>query len=136
MHPAYSVIFFTTTSGAGYGLAAVLGSGAIDPTSPAGWAGYLLALALIGAGLAASSAHLGHPERAWRALRQWRTSWLSREAVLAGGTFVPLLLVTGLGYFGRSLPTVAAIGGVLSLITVFATAMIYASLKTIHHWAT
>ena len=32
MHPAYSVIIFTTFSGAGYGLAALLGLGMNDPT--------------------------------------------------------------------------------------------------------
>ncbi|MHA1546896.1 MAG: dimethyl sulfoxide reductase anchor subunit family protein, partial [Alphaproteobacteria bacterium] len=136
MHPAYSVIIFTTMSGAGYGLAAVLGTGIIDPTSTAGWTGYLLALALIGTGLAASALHLGQPTRAWRALSQWRTSWLSREAVLAGATFVPLVTVAGAGFLGLALPVVAAIGGVLALATVFATAMIYASLKAVHQWAT
>ena len=56
--------------------------------------------------------------------------------MLAAGTFVPLLVATGAGFSGDSLPVVAAIGGVLSLATVFATAMIYTSLKTVHQWAT
>ena len=136
MHPAYSVIVFTTLSGAGYGLAAVLGTGVVAPGSSASLAGYLIALALIGAGLAASTLHLGHPERAWRALSQWRTSWLSREGVLAGITFVPLVAAAGAGLLGRPIPLVATIGSVLALATVFATAMIYASLKTVHQWAT
>ena len=42
----------------------------------------VVTMALIGAGLISSTAHLGHPERAWRALSQWRSSWL-REGVLA-----------------------------------------------------
>ena len=31
----------------------------------------------------------GHPERAWRALSQWRTSWLSREGVVSVFTYIP-----------------------------------------------
>jgi hypothetical protein len=45
------------------------------------------ALAYAGAGLIAlalSMWHLGRPERAWRAVANWRTSWLSREVLLVG----------------------------------------------------
>ena len=55
-----------------------------------GWvfsfAGAVLAGGLAVAGLISSTFHLGHPERAWRAFSQWRSSWLSREGVLAVGT--------------------------------------------------
>ncbi|MGY9056759.1 MAG: DmsC/YnfH family molybdoenzyme membrane anchor subunit, partial [Alphaproteobacteria bacterium] len=50
------------------------------------WLGFIglgIALSLITAGLLSSTFHLGHPERAWRALSQWKTSWLSREGVMA-----------------------------------------------------
>src|SRR5262245_455772 len=94
MRPAYSVILFTTLSGAGYGLlvaiAALLSVGA-DPARP------LLVLAtglvLVTAGLLASTFHLGRRERAWRAFSQWRTSWLSREAVMAIVTYATVLPV-------------------------------------------
>ena len=33
-------------------------------------------------GLGASFVHLGRPERAWRAVLMWRTSWLSREVIV------------------------------------------------------
>ena len=93
MHPAYSVILFTTASGAGYGLLAWLALagvlGWVDADPWLGFAGFGLALALITAGLLSSTAHLGRPERAWRAFSQWRTSWLSREGVLAVLTYVP-----------------------------------------------
>ena len=36
-------------------------------------------------GLVSSTLHLSHPERAWRAFSQWRSSWLSREGVAAVG---------------------------------------------------
>src|SRR5262245_31472967 len=93
MHPAYSIVVFTTATGAGYGLLALLGlvaaTGAIPADFWLGLVGLGLALGLISAGLMSSAAHLGRPERAWRALSQWRSSWLSREAVAALATFVP-----------------------------------------------
>ncbi len=142
MHPAFSVIFFTTASGAGYGLLALLGFGnALGLVPAAGWFGFWslgLALVLIAGGLIASTAHLGHPERAWRAFSQFRTSWLSREGVAAVSTFVPFA-VFGIGwvFFAKTegvwaLPGLAAaVGGG---ITVFTTAMIYRSLRPIHQW--
>ena len=87
MHPAYSVILFTTASGAGYGLLIWLSAaalfGLIDPDPVLGFVGLGLAVVLIVSGLLSSTFHLGRPERAWRAFSQWKTSWLSREGVLA-----------------------------------------------------
>ncbi len=97
MHPAYSVILFTTASGAGYGLIAWLAytvfTGELQSGAALNVVAFGLALVLISGGLLSSTAHLGRPERAWRAASQWRTSWLSREAVAALATFVPILLL-------------------------------------------
>lgn len=142
MHPAFSVIFFTTASGAGYGLLALLGLGNALGLVPAdqmfGLCGLGLATALITAGLFASTAHLGHPERAWRAVSQWRSSWLSREGVAALACYVPLA-VFGIGWAILGIVDgVVALAGLaaaaLAALTVFATAMIYRSLKPIHQW--
>ena len=85
MHPAYSVILFTTASGAGYGLLLWLAAAAalnLVPRDPMlGFFGLGLAIALVTIGLLSSTLHLGRPGRAWRALSQWRSSWLSREGV-------------------------------------------------------
>jgi hypothetical protein len=74
MHPAYSVIFFTTASGLGYGLLFVLSVYAAFGLLPQdvrfGFAGLGIAVTLIVSGLLSSTFHLGHPERAWRALSQ------------------------------------------------------------------
>lgn len=139
MHPAISIIFFTTASGAGYGLLALLGLGALSeriPISPAfGLAAFGLALALVSAGLLASLAHLGRPERAWRALSQWRSSWLSREGVAAIATYLPVLV---LAYFwivqGQISFLAAGLTVIGAIVTTVCTAMIYASLKPIHAW--
>ena len=142
MHPAYSVIVFTTASGAGYGLLvwlALFGLLGLVPTERwLGFTGFALAFTLVTGGLLASTAHLGRPERAWRAFSQWRTSWLSREGVMAVATYVPagllgigwVFLETARGFFAL----MALLTIVCALLTLFATGMIYASLRTIRQW--
>lgn len=137
MHPAPSVIVFTTLSGAGFGLLAFLGTGFPAVT---GWVAavfFVIAFGLAVGGLLASTFHLGHPERALKAFSQWRTSWLSREGVVS----VAALAVTGvyaLGvvFYGQAWAAPGLIGAALSLGTVFCTAMIYAQLATVPRWKT
>ena len=142
MHPAYSVILFTTASGAGYGLLIWLAIAAalnLVPRDPVlGFFGLGLAIALVTVGLLSSTLHLGRPERAWRALSQWRSSWLSREGVAAIVTYVPIAALGFAWVFGELVPGQFTVGAVLSmpcaLITVWCTGMIYASLPTIRAW--
>src|SRR3979411_3202706 len=98
----------------------------------------VLALGAVTVGLLSSTFHLGRPERAWRALSQWRSSWLSREGVAAIATYVPIAalgLAWGFGEFVPGQLTVAAALSVpCALITVWCTGMIYASLPTIRAW--
>lgn len=137
MHPAYSIIIFTTLSGLGYGLAVMLGLGFLDPSAVPTKIAYLAALALISIGLLASLLHLGNPQRAWRALSQWRSSWLSREGVMAIATFVPLTSNAALCLFLNRQDGILGLITVLgALITVYCTSMIYASLKTVDSWHT
>jgi DMSO reductase anchor subunit len=142
MHPAPSIVLFTTASGAGFALLALLGLGAplgLLPTSS--WFGFsalAIAVVLASAGLVASTFHLGRPERAWRALSQWRSSWLSREGVFSLASFIPAA-VFGIGwvFFGETtgFPGLCGIASaVLAAATVYCTGMIYASLKPIHQW--
>lgn len=143
MHPAFSVIFFTVSSGAGYGLLAVMGiigAEGMVPLDPwVGGVGFGLAFAAITLGLLSSTFHLGHPERAWRAFSQWRSSWLSREGVAAVLTYIPAVLFAyswivrgdASGLWGLAGWLAAFMAGV----TVFCTGMIYRSLKTIPQWS-
>jgi DMSO reductase anchor subunit len=140
MNPAPSIIFFTTASGAGYGLLFWLGLlrplGHTPQGTGFGVVALGLALLLITAGLLSSLLHLGRPERASRALSQWRSSWLSREGVAATATYVPALLLGVAMLAGwRGL---AGLAGVLAatgaVATVWCTGMIYASLKPIRQW--
>lgn len=143
MHPAFSVIFFTTASGAGYGLLALLGVfGALGILPAERWFGVVAfgtGFALVIAGLLSSTFHLGHPERAWRAMTQWRSSWLSREGVMAVLTYIPTgLHAIGWVYLERTDGIFAALGlagAALCVVTVYCTAMIYASLNSIPRWA-
>ncbi|TPJ70780.1 DmsC/YnfH family molybdoenzyme membrane anchor subunit [Mesorhizobium sp. B2-7-1] len=142
MHPAFSVVFFTTATGAGYGLLALLGLlggfGVIPADFWLGLVGMALALGLIAAGLLSSTGHLGRPERAWRAFSQWRSSWLSREGVASVATFIPAALFgVGWVFLGRNGGWVAVAGLLAAagaLVTTCTTGMIYASLKPIAQW--
>lgn len=142
MNPAYSVILFTTASGAGYGLLALLGLVGFNhgvASSPAfALVSLAAALALITTGLLSSTFHLGRPERAWRAFSQWRSSWLSREGVLAVATYVPSLLYaacwSGLVDWPASVGLLGLATAVLAIATVIATGKIYATLPTIRAW--
>ena len=143
MHPAYSVILFTTASGAGYGLLALLGlSGASHgPASSMGFAltASFIALALITIGLLSSMLHLGRPERAWRAFSQWRSSWLSREGVASIITYAPALAFAavwaGLVNAPQLIAPLGLITAIMCAVTVYCTAKIYSSLPTIRAWA-
>ncbi len=144
MHPAYSVILFTTASGAGYGLLfwlAILSTFDDLPATPMlGVIGLGLAFGLIVTGLLSSTSHLGRPERAWRAFSQWRTSWLSREGVAAVATFAPFgLFALGWLVFGVNrgiIWTFAALASaIMAMVTVGCTGMIYQSLPTIRAWS-
>lgn len=142
MHPAYSVILFTTASGAGYGLLALLGLVGISHGQASslafGLTVMMISLGLITIGLLASTFHLGHPERAWRALSQWRTSWLSREGVLAVFTYIPAVLFgavwSGLVDAPAFIVPLAAVASVLAMLTVLSTGKIYSTLATIRSW--
>ncbi len=139
MHPAPSILLFTTLSGAGYGLLAVwslAGLAGIVPATPmAGALGLGPALVLVTAGLLASTFHLGRPERAWRAVGQWRTSWLSREGLAALATYPPALLLAGLWVLGgRAAAPPALLAAVGAATTVACTGQIYATLKPIPRW--
>ncbi len=159
MHPAFSVIFFTTLAGAGQGLFLALYSGQLYsvikllPTeNPVGFyaLGSLLTLLLLVAGLISSFFHLGRPERAWRSAAMWRSSWLSREVIILP-TFIGTVAVWGLIHFSDWNPVlftyagsieidlsllVGAVGTLLCFTLFLCTGMIYACIKQLQEWAT
>jgi DMSO reductase anchor subunit len=144
MRPPFSVVFLTTLCGAAQGLLIALV--AMDLATAAGVlaappqaffvAGATASVVLGALGLLASFFHLGHPERAWRAIAMWRTSWLSREC-LAVPAFLALTFLYGAAHALAS-PYALALGIVAACAAValfVCTAMIYACLRFLQEWA-
>ena len=142
MKPAPSIIGFTTGSGLGYGLLFALAVGGIFDLIPMErWFGvisFLLAFLAITAGLLSSTFHLGHPKRAWRAITQWRSSWLSREGLSALITYIPAIILAGGWVINEAMTgftgLMALAAALLALTTVYCTGMIYADLPPIRSW--
>lgn len=135
MHPAPSVILFTTLSGAGFGLLFFLGLGFPNVTGWVAFVFFAVAYLLAVGGLLASTFHLGHPERALKAFTQWRSSWLSREAWCAVTALI-FMGIYGLGrvFFDAHWTVPGWIGAAGCAATVGTTAMIYTQLKTVPRW--
>jgi DMSO reductase anchor subunit len=159
VHPAFSVIFLTTLIGVGQGLFLALYTGQVyalfNVLSAQGdhqfyAVGSLLALAFLVAGLVASFFHLGHPERAWRAAAQWRTSWLSREVLVLPAFMACVLAYGAAHYFAWNIPLFTlgetlqvdlimlfgAAGTLLCFALFVSTGMIYACLRFLQEWHT
>ena len=135
MHPAPSIIAFTTLSGLGFGLLIFRGLGMPGVTGLVAFAFFAIGFALAGGGLLASALHLGRPERALKAFSQWKTSWLSREAFLAAATFAIMGLYAALIVFlGVRVTLLGWLGALAALGTVVTTSMIYAQLRTVPRW--
>lgn len=144
MRPTFSIMFFTVMSGCGYGALFLTAIGLLATATPGGntiAASLLTGFLLSSAGLSASLLHLGQPQRAWRALSQWRSSWLSREGVASLATLLPLFALIAIflppHIWLADRTTIVALAAALaamSAITVYCTSGIYASLKTIHAW--
>lgn len=137
MHPAPSVIAFTTLSGAGFGLLFWLGLGLPAVTGWVAFAFFAIGFLLAAGGLLASTFHLGHPERAWKAFSQWRSSWLSREGVCAVAALLTMAAYgAGLVVFDTALAPLGWLGAALALATVFTTSMIYTQMRSVPRWKT
>ena len=135
MHPAPSVIIFTTLSGLGFGLLAFLCLGYPSAGGIVSFIFFAIGFALAIGGLLSSTFHLGHPERAIKAFSQWKSSWLSREAWLSLFALA-LSGIYALGhiFFDLDLAIIGFLSAFFCVATVYATSMIYAQLKTVPRW--
>ena len=137
MHPALSIILFTTLSGAGLGLGFWLGAASFGASAAGTAVGAGAAILLAGVGLSCSVFHLRRPLRAWRALSQWRSSWLSREGILAPAALFVLFLQAGASWLGLSFAGwLGPAAAILCIAAVLATSMIYAQIKAVPAWST
>lgn len=136
MHPAPSVIVFTTLSGLGFGLMIMLGLGYGPSGAVAGPLTGLFALAAAGAGLIASTFHLGNPQRFLKAFTQWRSSWLSREGCVSVVLMTLFFAFTALWWLdGAPMRWLGLLCAALAVLAVYCTAMIYAQLRTVPRWS-
>jgi len=159
MHPAFSVVFLTTLIGVGQGLFLALYTGQlysvvevvpVEDSHHHYGIGSLIALVFLGIGLLSSFLHLGHPERGWRAMARWRTSWLSREVIVLPA-FMGMVALYGLVHYFDLNPVLftlretfridlSLVIGALTTAVAFTlflcTGMIYACIKFLQEWAT
>jgi sulfite dehydrogenase (quinone) subunit SoeC len=141
MHPAFSILLFTTLSGTAQGLVVALAlASLLGVPMPPGFLSHALLVAevLLLAGLGASFLHLGRKSRAWRAVLMWRTSWMSREVIVLPA-FIGLV---GLWWLAERVGLGAAHGAVFPVLAIagaivlwYCTAMIYTCLRFIEEWA-
>lgn len=144
MRPPISVVFLTTLSGAAQGLLialvamelAALAGLIVFPTQSFYVGGAAAALVLGVLGLVASFFHLGHPERAWRAVAMWRTSWLSREC-LALPAFLACVLAYGLAhlFLVPYSDVIGIVGVAVAAVLFLCTSKIYSCLRFLQEWA-
>ncbi len=145
MHPPLSLILFFLTAGTSVGLFTILfvlqilsllGTVEALPEAVLLRAGEL-SLLLVGAGAFAASFHLGHKLRAWKAVRRFRSSWLSREAVFSGAYGVMLLLYLIALWRDAGTPLQLLLGGLAfasGVLSAYSTAMIYATNRFVLEW--
>jgi len=141
MKPAFSVIFFTVSSGAGLGLLvwlliASLMADHIRMDALTFYKGAAIAAVLITAGLVSSTLHLANRKNAVYALTRVRTSWLAREGLFA--LLLYPLAALHLYALHAGLPQVTPVTLWLlvadAVVILYCTGMIYGCLKTIPRW--
>ena len=127
-HPHWSLVFMTTMVQAVVGaLVVMLLAHATDTVC-------LTLLALVtGVALNISVFHLGRPAYAWRALKMWRRSWLSREVLLFALFFLSIGACTaaswtqtlGLIHIPRAVPLLGWAASLFGVLGTIASAYIY-----------
>ena len=135
MKPATSLIIFTVFSGFGFGLLFWLNLNLHSSEIFSNIVIFPIAFIISIVGLLASSFHLGNPQRALLAFTQWKSSWLSREAVLAVITlFTSFCYIVLMVFYQIKLNWLGYIAAGSCLTTIFSTAMIYTQMKTVPRW--
>ncbi|HUR46164.1 MAG TPA: 4Fe-4S dicluster domain-containing protein [Candidatus Saccharimonadales bacterium] len=83
----------------------------------------LLSSVIFATGLVFSVLHLGQPAKAWRVWLGWKTSWLSREAIVLNA----LAAIMGLQFVGLRFPWLALV--LVAGLALYCQAMVYADTR-------
>ena len=143
MRPDLSLILLTVLAGVGQGLfifLVVLDSFALTGALPASfsYATVILSLILPSIGMVASTFHLGNPQIGYKALKMWKSSWLTREIILLPAFLGFAVLYLYCLYTDQSTPARLVIGylGIFSSLGLYlSSAMLYAAIQYIKEWA-
>ena len=143
MKPALSVIFFTVSSGAGLGLLvwlliASLMADHIRMDGATFYKGALIAGLFITLGLVSSTLHLANRKNAIYSLTRIKTSWLSREGLLALVLYPLAALHLAALHFGWPQITPITLWLLIAdaIAILYCTGMIYGCLRTVPRWNT
>lgn len=125
-HAHWALVFMTTMVQAVVGaIVVMLLAGALDTVS------LTLLAAATALALNISVFHLGRPAYAWRALKMWRRSWLSREVLLFALFFLSIGACTALSW-AETLGLLHIPGGVLALGSIAAVFGVLGTLASAH----
>ena len=111
-HPHWPLVWLTLVSQIAVGVTVALAWGTRDDASR--W----LAAALAAISLLGAMFHLGRPIAAWKALRNLRRSWLSREVLL-------LSVFAGVAVGAVVVPWLVPLAAAIGLVGVYASAQLY-----------
>ena len=144
MRPEISLVLLTTLSGVGQGLFVLITvlflSTFFGIQVPYELLIFLTSISLLFPALGgiASFFHLGRPGRGWKAIKQWKHSWLSREVALLPlfvGLAALFLLGLILDFPPVQLAYIALLASTASLGLYLASAMLYGAIHFIKEWA-
>ena len=125
-HPHWPLVVMTVLTQLSVGAFATLWLLQVLGSATRLGAAAVIALSVGGLALSASTLHLGRPAHAYRAIRMWRRSWLSREVLLFSAFSGVAGLYAGALWFG--VPGSAWVGAATAMLGaagVTATACIY-----------
>ncbi len=144
MRPEISLVLLTILSGVGQGLFIFITALYIASQVGVEISNNLLILMTLislffsGLGAVASFFHLGHPSRGWKAIKNFKHSWLSREVVFLP-LFVGLAFMFLLGLIVDVSPifllSIALLASGASIGLYVSSAMLYAAINFIKEWS-
>lgn len=144
MRPDLSLVLLLVLSGAGQGVFIFLVIFDLLSQLTGGLPSYIFytlgaASALLSiVGMTASMTHLGNPQRGYKAILKWKSSWLSREALSMGAFISSLILYLAAYALALSTDSRLIIGfvGILSAFALYlSSAMLYVKIRFIKEWS-